>query len=300
MKKQSLYFSKKKQKDTLAGYLFLLPALLSFLLFIGLPMIMAFVLSFGKYNLLQPFEFTGLENLRRLTLDPMAHQALKNTAKYLVVLTPIHCVLGLVLAYFVSQVRNGRIRDVVRSVIYFPTIVTTASVITVWFYMFATDTGFVNYFVRLLGGENIPWMTNKNMYYVTVALFSFWKFIGTTFLYYFVGLRNIPKAYYEAATIDGAGKGKIFFKISLPLLTPTIFFVVVTNMIGVFQTFDEPFFLSNTTNTKSLALYIYESAFVSMKIGYASLLALVLFAIVLVVTIVQFVGQRKWVNYDYE
>lgn len=300
MNKDKKYFDLRRRKDTRDAYLFLAPALLAFFTFILLPMGMAFVLSTGNFNLLQPFQFTGLTNLKRFQVDSMAIQALKNTFKYFAILTPLHCIGGLLLAYAVSRVNRSKVRNLVRTIIYFPTIVTTASVILVWGYMFATDSGFVNYYIRQLGGTNVPWTSDVKMFYVTVALFSFWKFIGTTFLFYFVGFQNIPHSYYEAAKIDGANEGTIFFKISLPLLTPTLFFVFVTNMIGVFQIFDEPFFMSNTTNTKSFALYIYETAFVKTKVGYASLLALILFFIVLIVTAIQFVGQRKWVNYDYE
>lgn len=300
MIKQGHYFDLYKRKNTRDGYLFLLPAMIAFVIFIGVPIIMAIGLSFTKYNLLQPPEFTGFANLKRLMADRMAWQSLKNTAKYFVIITPVQCVLGLFLAFIVTQVRLPRMRSFFRSVIYFPTIITTASVAIVWSYMFATDSGFINYFLRQMGLTEVPWMTNPTMAYVTIAMFSFWKFIGITFLYYFVGLQNIPDTYYEAAEIDGAGRIRTFFKVSLPLLSPTIFFVIVTNMIGVFQIFDEPFFLSNTTNTKSLSVYIYETAFVNMKVGYGSVLAIFMFIIILTITIIQFVGQRKWVTYDYE
>jgi multiple sugar transport system permease protein len=144
-------------------------------------------------------------------------------------------------------------------------------------------------------------MTHPVMIYVTIALFSAWKFIGTTFLYYFVGLQNIPVAYHEAAHIDGAGRFKIFFKITLPLLSPTIFFVFVTNMIGVFQIFDEPYFLArNNSNARSLAYHIYLNAFDNIRIGYASVLAVIMFLIIMAITAIQFSVQNKWVNYDYE
>lgn len=293
------YFEKRRRRNNIEGYLFVLPALLSFTVFIGVPLLMTFALSTGKYNLIQPFEFTGVYNIKRFMIDKTAWKALQNTGKYFCVFVPIHCIGALILAYLVYQVSNTRLRNIIRNIIYFPTIITTASVILVWGYMFAGESGVINYYVRLLGGEGINW-TGKGYYYLTVALFSAWKFIGTTFLYYFVGLQNVPKVYYEAAQIDGASKFTIFRKIMLPLMTPTIFFVFVTNVIGVIQTFDEPFFLRNTTDTKSIGVYIYETAFINMKFGYAGLLALILFLIILVVTLIQFAGQRKWVNYDYE
>ncbi len=302
-KKPLSAFQKRKKADNLAGYLFLLPALIAFVLFIGGPMLLSLALSFFDYNLIQPLEFVGLKNLKRFIADPQVRIAFLNTLKFLVILVPIHCILGLLLAFAVSRVRSGRMRSVYRGVIYFPTIVTTSSVAIVWVYMFGTDTGVINYFLRQLGGSNVPWLTDKNVVYLTVALFSFWKFIGTAFLYYFIGLQNIPDVYYEAARIDGAGTRQIFFRITLPLLSPTIFFVVVTNMIGVFQIFDEPFIITGGgpgTATKTMSLYIYQIAFQQMKTGYGCTLAFSIFLVILLMTLLQFSGQKKWVTYDYE
>jgi len=301
MNRKATYFSKRQSRENRDGILFILPALLAYIAFIGVPIIMALGLSFMNYNLLVSPTFIGLNNIKRLLIDPQFVQVLGNTFKFFFILTPIHCILALVLAYFVSQIRFNAARSVIRNIIYFPVIVTTASVAFVWRYMFGTDTGFINYYIRLLGFSNIPWMTDPVMIYVTIALFSWWKFIGTTFLYYFVGLQNIPSNYLEAARIDGAGKFQTFFKVTLPLLSPTIFFVFVTNMIGVFQIFDEPFFLApNNPVARTLALHIYLNAFDNIRIGYASVLAVIMMGIILVITGIQFSVQRRWVNYDYE
>lgn len=302
-KKSLSAFQKRKKTDNLAGYLFLLPALVAFVLFIGGPMLLSLALSFFDYNLIQPLEFVGLKNLKRFIADPQVKIAFLNTLKFLVILVPIHCILGLLLAFAVSRVRSVRMRSVYRGVIYFPTIVTTSSVAIVWVYMFGTDRGVINYFLRQLGGSNVPWLTDKNVVYLTIALFSFWKFIGTAFLYYFIGLQNIPDVYYEAARIDGAGTRQIFSRITLPLLSPTMFFVVVTNMIGVFQIFDEPFIITGGgpgTATKTMSLYIYQIAFQQMKTGYGCTLAFSVFLVILLMTVLQFGGQKKWVTYDYE
>ena len=227
--------------------------------------------------------------------------AFGNTFKFLLILCPIHCGLGMILAFMVYRAK--RFQFFFRSAIYFPSIVTTASVAIAWGYLFSTDMGAINYFVRLLGGTNIPWLTDRVVVYVTIALFSFWKFIGTTFLYYFIGMQNIPDVYYEAAQIDGAGIIQTFRHITLPLLSPTIFFVIITNIVSVFQIFDEPYLLTNGgpgTATRTIALEIYQTAFQDMNIGYGGTISFVLFLIILVITIIQFNGQNKWVVYDYE
>lgn len=295
------YAAKKKRKDTIAAYIFLAPALISFGLFIGLPVILSAVLSFFKYNLVNPPEFVGLDNIKKMFTDKGLFTAFGNTFKFLLILCPIHCGLGMILAFMVYRAKHFQF--FFRSAIYFPSIVTTASVAIAWGYLFSTDMGAINYFVRLLGGTNIPWLTDRVMVYVTIALFSFWKFIGTTFLYYFIGMQNIPDVYYEAAQIDGAGIIQTFRHITLPLLSPTIFFVIITNIVSVFQIFDEPYLLTNGgpgTATRTIALEIYQTAFQDMNIGYGGTISFVLFLIILVITIIQFKGQNKWVVYDYE
>lgn len=281
--------------------MFLAPTLILFLGFILIPILLSSVLSFFKYNLITDAKFVGLDNIIKFFNDKGVMNSFGNTFKFLVILVPIHCVLGVVLAFLVYRAK--RFQFFFRTAIYFPTVVTTASVALAWGYMFATDTGVINYFVRMLGGSNIPWLTNKTFVYVTIALFSFWKFIGTTFLYYFIGLQNIPDVYYEAAQIDGSSTLHTFIHVTLPLLTPTIFFVMITNIVGVFQIFDEPFLLTNGgpgSATKTVALEIYQTAFKEMNIGYGAMISFVLFLIILVITIVQYVGQNKWVVYDYE
>jgi len=295
------YFQKRRFKENRDGFLFVLPALIAFIIFLAIPLIMSFGLMFMDYNLLNPPEFVGLNNFRRASIDPLFTRSLTNTLRFFAFITPIHCILALGLAYVVHQVRNSKLRSLYRGLIFFPTIVTTASVAIVWTFMFATDTGFINFYIRQLGGSNVPWMTDTLMIYVTIALFSGWKFIGTTFLFYFIGLQNIPSSYLEAAVIDGANKFQCFFRVTLPLLTPTVFFVFVTNMIGVFQIFEEPFFIAGgNTHARSLALHIYENAFNNIRFGYASLLSIIMFGIIMTITGIQFWVQRKWVNYDYE
>ncbi len=297
----SRFMKKKKMHDNISGYLFLAPALISFFLFIGLPVGLSAVLSFFKYNLINPAKFVGLDNIRHMFTDKGLLVAFGNTFKFLLILCPIHCGLGLILAFLVYKAT--RFQFFFRTVIYFPSIVTTASVAIAWGYIFSTDTGVINYFVRLLGGSNIPWLTDRNVVYVTIALFSFWKFIGTTFLYYYIGLQNIPDVYYEAASIDGASTIRTFFHITLPLLSPTIFFVIITNIVSVFQIFDEPYLLTNGgpgSSTKTIAFEIYQTAFQEMNIGYGATISFVLFLIILVITVIQYIGQNKWVVYDYE
>ena len=231
---KSSFFKKKNRWDNISAYLFLSPALLGFTIFIAMPIIATFALCFFDYNIIQPPDFVGLDNFKEFFRDPNTPISFGNTFKFLVIFTPMHCILGLILAYAVYRIRHGRLRNVIRGIVYFPSIVTTASVAIIFVQMFATDTGFINYYV-------------------------------------------------------------------LSLIH--IFFVVVTNMIGVFQTFDEPSLITNGgpgTATRTVALQIYRTAFQSNQFGYGATFAFVLFLIIMVVTIIQYVGQKKWVVYDYE
>lgn len=295
------YSQLKKKRDNIAGYLFLTPTIILYVSFILIPILLSFTLSFFEYDLINPIEFVGLENYKDMFTDSGIIISFKNTFKFLVILVPIHVGLGLVLAFMVYRVKRGQL--FFRSAIYFPTVVTTASVAIVWGYLFSTDTGVINYYVRMLGFSNIPWLTNSTFVYVTIAIFSFWKFIGTSFLYYFIGLQNIPEGYYEAAKIDGSGTLYTFFHITIPLLTPTIFFVLITNVVGCFQIFDEPYLLTAGgpgTATQTIALEIYETAFQSLDIGAGASISFVLFIIIMLITVIQYIGQNKWVVYDYE
>jgi len=301
MKERTL--KKQNLLENLSAYIFLSPALLAFTVFLIIPIILTFILPFFDYNLIQKAQFIGLDNFREFFSDKDTLKIFGNTFKFMVILVPMHCILGLLLAYFVQRIKHSKLKSIFRGIIYFPSIVTTASVAIAFAFMFSTDSGFINYYLRRLGFENVRWLTDSTIVYFTIAIFSFWKFIGTTFLYYFIGLNNIPDSYYEAARIDGASSFQVFRKITIPMLSPTIFFVLVTTTIGVFQIFDEPFFLTNGgpgVSTTTVSLEIYKVAFQQGNIGSGATMALALFLMIMVVTVVQFISQKKWVVYDYE
>lgn len=291
------------RSDGPAAALFLAPAMIGYVMFIALPIVLVFYLAFTKYTLIRAPQWTGLANWQRFFTDPTIGPAFLHTLKFVVILVPLHLVMGLVIAYGIYCIRNSRLRNLFRGIIYFPSIVTAASVAIVFSAMFSTNSGFINYYLSQWGASPIPWLTDENWVYVTLAIFSFWKTIGQTFLYYFVGLCGIPESYYEAARIDGASTVTQFFRITLPLLTPTIFFVLITTSIGVFQIFDEPYFITQGgpgEATVTIGLKIYRIAFKDMNYGFGSTVAVVLFLVIMLITVIQFIGQKKWVVYDYE
>lgn len=252
-----------------------------------------------KYNITNSPEWSGLDNLQRFLTDPVLPTVYWNTFKFAAVLIPMHVIVGMILAYSVYRA-NRFMQYVGRTIIYFPTIVTTASVAIAWAFMYSTDMGVINYFLRKIGIE-IPWLTSSVWSIAAIVIFSLWKFVGSSFLYLFVGLQGVPESLREAAAIDGANSRQTFFHIVLPLLTPTLFFVIITNVINSIQMFDEPYLITSGgpgDSSRTISLYIYERAFRAYEMGYASTLAISLFIILLVVTLLQFYISNKWVNYD--
>ena len=293
----------KKKSDAVSGYLFLLPALLAFLLFIGAPMVITIVLSFFDYNMLQGSEWINFDNYIEFFKNPTSWQIIWNTFKSTLILVALHIVIALLLAFVIYKEKRGPVKYVYRTAVYLPSILTTASVAIAWYYMFNYDLGVFNWLLSQLGISGVKWLTSSSGVIVAICLFSLWKFVGTPFLYYLIGLQGIPDGYYEAAQIDGANKIQTFFHITLPMLTPTLFFVITITTINTFQIFDEPYIITNGgpgNASRTLALHVYEKAFKAYEMGYASSVSVVLFIIVLVITIILYSTQNKWVTYDVE
>ncbi|WP_216625764.1 carbohydrate ABC transporter permease [Paenibacillus planticolens] len=291
----------RKMSNTVAGLLFLAPALLFFVLFIGEPVVATLYLSFTKYNIITPAKWIGFDNFKHLFSDGRLWLTYGNTLKYVLILTPMHAICGLLIALAVNRNIAKGWKYVYRTIFYFPVLATSAAVAVAWQYIFSKDFGILNYVLGKFGVSPIPWMQSPHWVYVAVAIYSFWKFIGNAFLYYLIGLQSIPAALYEAAEIDGANKTQRFFSITLPMLSPTIFFVLVTTLIGATQIFDEPYLITSGgpgDASRSVNMYIYEVAFQHHEMGYASTLSLSLFFIILCVTVIQFSISNKWVNYD--
>ena len=292
-----------KKGEVISAYGFLFPAMLLYLLFVLVPIVWVFYLSFMRYDIITPARFLGWLNWRRLWGDARTWKTLQNTAKFVVLLVPMHLVMGTLLALGVNSLKNRTGTYFYRTIFYFPTLVTSASVILAWRYLLSTDTGMINYYLGRLGISPIPWLVSSFWVYPATMVFSLWKFVGTYFLYFFIGLQNIDSGLIEAAKIDGANSWQRLWRITLPMLSPTMFFVMVTQLIGCIQIFDEPFLLTRGgpgDASRSISLTIYETAYRSQLYGYASAISLVLTAIVLVITLLQMKLSNMWVTYDRE
>lgn len=290
----------RRRHETLSAYLFLSPAILIYGCFFIAPLIMVVYLTFHKYNVITPAVWNDYKNFIRLTMDKRMGLTIWNSFKMVLLICPMHIVFSLLLALGVNSIKNRAAVFTMRTILYFPTLVSVTAIALAWRFIFSNDFGVLNWFLGLFGAAPIPWLMSSFWAYPAFMIFSLWKNVGLYFLYFYIALQGIDKSVLEAAELDGATSARKFFRITLPMISPTMFFVMITMLIGCMQIFDEPYILTNGgpgDATRSFSLYIYETAFVSQNYGYASVLALIMLAIVLTITLIQFKGS-SWVNYD--
>ncbi len=287
------------EHEGLTGILFLLPNIIGFLAFTAIPVGAAFVLAFFDWDLLLAPSFAGLENFRELVRDPVFHDAFVNTVYFTVATVPLSVALGLAVALLVNQALRGIV--IFRSIFLLPYVTVTVALSLVWKWIYLPDVGLINSFLALVGIDGPAWLTSPTWAMPGLILMSVWKTFGYNMVLFLAGLQTIPEHLYEAAKIDGATSWRRFWHITLPLLSPTTFFVVVISIINSFQVFDQALIMTNGgpgTATTTLVLFIYQEGFQSFNMGYAAAIALVLFASVFVFTVVQFLFQRRWVTYE--
>jgi multiple sugar transport system permease protein len=289
----------KGDHQTLTAILFLLPNIVGFLAFTAIPVGAAFLLAFYDWDLLLAPSFAGLENFSQLLSDPVFRAAFINTAYFTVATVPLSVALGLFAALLVNQALRGIV--LFRSIFLLPYVTVTVALSLVWKWLYLPDVGLVNSVLAFVGIDGPAWLTSPTWAMPALILMSVWKGFGYNMVIFLAGLQTIPEHLYEAAKIDGATGWRRFLHITLPLLSPTTFFVVVISIINSFQVFDQALIMTNGgpgTSTTTLVLLIYQEGFQSFNMGYASAIALTLFAVVFIFTVIQFLLQRRWVNYE--
>jgi len=295
---------KTRQRETLEGYLAISPWIIGFLVFVFGPIVASLVLSFHKWNLLKPAQWVGLTNYKSMVSDPLFWQSLKVTFIYAVVSVP----LGLVTALLVALLLNQKIKGLAffRTVFYLPSVMPTVAVSLIWMWMYNPKFGILNFLIKKAGGllglnlEGPEWLYSTTWVLPALILMSFWG-IGGGMLIFLAGLKNIPEQLYEAALVDGAGAWQRFRKITIPMLSPTIFFLLVTGTIGAFQVFTQAFVMTEggpLNASMFFVLYLYMQGFRWFRMGYASALAWVLVLIILALTILIFKSSSLWVYYE--
>ncbi|MDT0270196.1 sugar ABC transporter permease [Streptomyces sp. DSM 44915] len=291
---------REQHRDNKAAAFFLAPWVVGLLgITIG-PMIASLYLAFTDYNLLQDPEFTGLDNVRRLLSDDRLVESLKVTFTYVLVAVPLQLAVALGLAVLLD--RGVRGLSLYRSILYLPSLLGASVAIAVlWRLVFGTE-GLVNAFLALFGIEGPGWVSDPDTALGTLIILHIWTF-GAPMVIFLAGLRQIPRELYEAASTEGASRKRQFFSITLPLLSPIIFFNLVLGLIGSFQSFTQAFIVSNGTggpndSTLFFSLYLYQEGFTSFRMGYASALAWLLLIIIGVFTALNFWASKYWVFYN--
>ncbi|WP_017873446.1 ABC transporter permease subunit [Candidatus Caldatribacterium saccharofermentans] len=285
-------------RETLAAYLFILPSFVIVGVFVIYPIGHALLLSFQDWNLIGTRKWAGTENYERLVQDPIFNDALRNTAYFSFGSIPGKVVIAL----FIAVLLNKKIFGVkaFRTVYFLPVVCSSVAAALMWQWLYDAKFGFINYILRILGLSPVPWITSEKWAMPSVIVVSVWKDVGYNMVIFLAALQDVPAELYDAAKVDGAGRWVVFRYITLPLISPALFFVTTMSVIFSFQVFDVTTILTQGgpgTATISLVQYIYRCAFQFFRMGYASAIAYVLFLIVLGFTLLQIRFSRRWVHY---
>ena len=293
--------TKRERDERIAGWLFISPVVLGLLIWTLLPVIASFVLSFMDYRILRPPTWIGTANYERMfTRDPDFVQSLKVTFSFVAMQLPV----GLMVALAGAMLLNTGVKGLTafRTFFYLPSVVPAVAISMVWGWVLNLNYGLINQFLVNFGFNRVNFFGNPQTALPSLAVMS-WFGVGQTMVIFLAGLLNIPPSLYEAADIDGADRVRKFFAITLPMLSPTIFYTVIMGLIGSFQYFTQAYILTSGGPLKSTYFYnlmIYDVAFKLLRMGYASALAWFLLVIILIFTLAVFRSSSTWVYYETE
>ena len=287
----------ERWESPVAGYLFIMPWLLGFILLRVWPMAQSLFYSFTDFNLLETPKWLGIQNYQEMFQDDTFIQSLKVTFTFVFTSVP----LKLIFALWVAMLLNQKIKGIgiYRSIIYFPSLIGGSVAISILWRNIWGISGFINQVISIVGFEQKNWINNPDTSLSTLVVLVVWQF-GSSMVIFLAGLKQIPKELYEASSIDGASKSQQFVNVTLPMLSPLILFNLVLQLIQSFQSFTQAYIITEggpIHSTFMYALYLYESAFSRYRMGYASALAWVLLVIVAIITAVIFASSRYWVFY---
>lgn len=293
--------SKKARKDFFTGMGFILPSLMGFLIFTFIPVVISLCLSFTSWNFMEGIEgikFNGLANYIRLFSDEWFLNSYKNNIIFTAVTVPVLIALGLVMATIINKYIYGG--GVVRTMIFIPYIASVVAVCTVWMVLLQPSYGPVNEFFRSIGIANPPgWLADFKWSLPSIMIIYVWQQVGYYSIVFLAGLKGLPEDVYEAAKVDGASSIRQFFSLTVPLISPTTFFLTIMGIIGSFKVFDQISVLTQGgpgSSSSVMAYYVYRTAFDYFEMGYANTLAWALFVLVFIVTLVQWKMQAKFSN----
>ncbi|WNR44849.1 carbohydrate ABC transporter permease [Paenibacillus roseipurpureus] len=287
------------REANLTGWLFVSPMVLGFILLLLVPLLTAFYMSLTDWPLLGEARFIGFDNYATIMSDADFWKVLGNTLAFAAGLVPLNIVLALLLALLLSKNFAGM--GWFRTAIFVPVMTSLIVWSIVWKYMFATDSGFINQVLQVIGIQGPAWLYNPNLAMPAVIVTSVLKNVGLNMVLFIAALQQVPVHLYEAAKIDGSGRTRTFFQVTIPMITPTIFLTVIMTIIGSLKVFGQIYVMTQggpSGSTKVLVYYIWEKAFKLYEFGYASSLAYILFFIVMGLTLVQWQLRKRWVFHE--
>jgi multiple sugar transport system permease protein len=289
-----------EKKKARLGLLFTMPWILGLLIFYAYPLISSIYYSLTTYSILNPGKYVGLRNYQKLFADPLFWKSVTNTLYFTAISVPVNIVVGLAVALLLNQ----RIRGVgvYRTIFFVPVLVPVVAAATVWKFLLDSQYGLFNQMLNLIGLASVPWLTSEHLSKISLVMIAAWG-VGQAVIINLAGLQDISVSYYEAAEVDGANGWQKLHRITLPLLTPVIFYNLVMGVINALQIFTLPYTLTGGEGTPVNSLlfyvmYLYSNAFGYMKMGYASAMAWILFVIILALTLVIFRSSKSWVHYQ--
>jgi multiple sugar transport system permease protein len=282
------------------GVLFALPWIVGLLLFNLYPLVASLYYSFTNYSILEPAEWVGLDNYRMLLEDGTFRISLYNTLYFTLFFVPLSIVIGVGIALVLNLKIRGQ--SIYRTLFFIPSLVPPVATTIIWLWLLNPQFGLVNYWLEKVGIPGPAWLGSEAWSKPSLVLMSLWG-IGQSIVIYLAGLQDVPQDYYDAAEVDGAGPLLRMWHITLPLITPVIFFNLIMGMIGALQNFTLPYTLTNGKGSPAnsmmfLVMYLYINGFGYLKMGYASAMAWVLFLIVITLTAILFATQKRWVFYQ--
>lgn len=300
--KKKMAGMRQSKNEFIWGWIFFAPTLIGLVILNIIPIFQTIYKSFfqtGAFG--RGDQFVGLDNYIRMFSDSQVWQALLNTFVYAIIEVPFSIIISLILAVLLNKKMKGK--SVYRTIYFLPMVAAPAAVAMVWRWLYNSEFGLLNHLLKLVGLGPVNWISNPNIALISVAIVGIWSVIGYNMVLFLAGLQEIPGDYYEAASIDGANAVRQFFSITIPLISPTMFFVTITRVIAALQVFDVIYMMIDKANpalprTQSLVYLFYKYSFVEGNQGYGSAIVVLLLLIIMFITVFQNFAQKKWVNYN--
>lgn len=293
---------KRNLKKNVNAYVLLLPQLIGLVVFGALPIIMVFVISFSEWNLIGSMHFVGFKSIFAELKHPYFTKAMSNTLVFVIMNVPLTVGSAFIIAMLLN---NVRFKVLFRAIYFMPVVTSVVASVMVWQWLFHPDFGPIN--AVLNGVFHLPvkilWLGSTKTAMLSIVIMNAWQTLGYGLILFLAGLQAVPGVYYEAATIDGANKWQKTRMITVPLLSPTTFYCVITSIIGSFQVFGQPYLLTQggpLRSTYTIAMHIFQKGFTDMEMGRACAVSLVLFVIIIIITGIQFRVSKRWVFYEGE